>query len=133
MSSKGSGGGQGDSGEAKILQVLSAQEQAEANWELLPTILQKFISGNDDEKEAQLKKISLAMTLDQSDEWAGLLAHIRGLEDDFPINNGDEKLEVMKVALRNAFRFYAKIAFGGGSALRDVAVGTRSDNGGFAQ
>ena len=133
MSSKGSGGGQGDSGEAKILQVLSAQEQTEAIWELIPKSLQDFMTGGDDEKEAQLRKISLNMTLDEAGEWSGFLTHIRGLEEDFPQNNGDETLEALKVAHRRAFRFYCEVAFGGGGALRDVAVGTRSDNGGMAQ
>ena len=133
MSSKGSGGGQGDSGEAKILQVLSAQEQTEAIWELIPKSLQDFMTGGDDEKEAQLRKISLNMTLDEAGEWSGFLTHIRGLEEDFPQNNGDETLEALKVAHRRAFRFYCGVAFGGGGALRDVAVGTRSDNGGMAQ
>jgi len=133
MSGKGSGGGQGDSGDAKILQVLSAQEQTEAISYLIPTTLIAFMSGGDEEKEAQLRKISLNMTDEQSEEWSGWLSHIRGLEDDFPTNNGGESLEALKVAHRRAFQFFSKIAFGGGGALRDVAVGTRPDNGGFAQ
>ena len=129
-------------GEAKLTQVLSAQEQAEAINDLIPLGLQNYLTGCDPILLERIRKISLNMPDPLADEWSRQLALIIKLQNTLKQYYGDPgdlahrfpeaqtngtKPRAIQDSLLSAYdkatQFFIRVAFAGGGAIRSVSLG----------